>query len=47
VSDALYARGIAVRAFRGVPRLGDALRITIGRPETMDRVATVLAEILA
>jgi histidinol-phosphate/aromatic aminotransferase/cobyric acid decarboxylase-like protein len=47
ISDALYARGVAVRAFSGLPRIGDALRITIGRPETMDHVATVLAEVLA
>jgi histidinol-phosphate aminotransferase len=31
--DALLASGVVIRDFRATPRLGDALRITIGTPE--------------
>jgi histidinol-phosphate aminotransferase len=47
VSEAMYTRGVAVRSFVGLPHVGEALRITIGRPEVMDRVAMVLAEVLS
>jgi histidinol-phosphate aminotransferase len=40
----LAERGIGVRAFRGLPGVGDLLRITIGPPAAMDRVADALAE---
>jgi histidinol-phosphate aminotransferase len=41
--DALLASGVVVRDMRSVPGLGDALRITIGRPEQNDRVLAALA----
>ncbi|MGO1719420.1 MAG: histidinol-phosphate transaminase [Luteimonas sp.] len=40
---ALLAAGIVVRDQRAAPRLGDALRITIGTPEQNDRVLRTLA----
>ena len=45
--DALLAAGIAVRDMRALPRLGDALRITIGTPEQNQRVLDVLARMPA
>lgn len=45
--DALLAAGIAVRDVRAMPRLGDALRITIGTPEQNQRVLDVLARVAA
>lgn len=45
--DALLAAGIAVRDVRAMPRLDDALRITIGTPEQNQRVLDVLAQVAA
>src|SRR5699024_5661952 len=39
----LAEAGIAVRDLRGYPRLGDALRISIGTPEQNDRVLDLLS----
>lgn len=41
--DALIGAGIVVRDMRAAPGLGDALRITIGRPEQNDRVLAAIA----
>lgn len=52
VSDALWlssrlrARGIAVRAFGGLPVIGDALRISVGPWELMERCIAALGEIV-
>ena len=43
--DALLAAGIAVRDVRAMPRLGDALRITIGTPEQNRCVLDVLSRV--
>lgn len=43
--DALLAAGVVVRDVRAQPGLGDALRITVGRPDENDRVAAVLARL--
>lgn len=40
----LLAAGIVVRDIRRYPKLGDALRITIGSPEENDRMLAVLQE---
>ncbi len=40
--DALLAAGVVVRDQRAAPQLGDALRITVGRPDENDRVLQVL-----
>jgi histidinol-phosphate aminotransferase len=40
----LLAAGIVVRDVRRYPNLGDALRITIGKPEENARVLAVLQE---
>lgn len=39
----LSAAGIVVRDMRGLPQLGDALRITVGTPRDNDKVLSVLA----
>lgn len=44
---ALANRGIGVRAFEDIPGLGDALRITVGPWELMQRFLTALDGILA
>ncbi|MGE6331730.1 histidinol-phosphate transaminase [Stenotrophomonas sp. NPDC077659] len=41
--DALLAAGVVVRDQRAAPQLGDALRISIGRPEENDRVLAALS----
>lgn len=41
--DALLAAGVVVRDQRAAPRLGDALRITIGTPQQNERVLSALA----
>lgn len=38
----LLQQGIAVRAFAGLPALGDLLRITVGPPEAMERALAAL-----
>ena len=43
--DGLLAAGVVVRDVRAQPGLGDALRITVGRPEQNDRVIRVLADV--
>ena len=43
----LRERGIAVRPFRSLPRIGDALRISIGPWDMLQRFIDTLAEILA
>jgi len=45
--DALLAAGIAVRDVRAMPRLDDALRITIGAPDQNQRVLDVLTRVAA
>jgi len=40
---ALLAAGVVVRDARAMPGLGDALRITVGKPEENDRVLEVVA----
>src|SRR5690606_17688192 len=45
--DGLLAAGVVVRDQRAAPRLGDALRITIGTPEQNQRVLAVLAALEA
>jgi histidinol-phosphate aminotransferase len=40
--ETLLAAGVVVRDARAMPGLGDALRITIGRPEENDRVLEVV-----
>lgn len=42
--DRLLAAGVVVRDVRAQPGLGDALRITVGRPDENDRVLAVLAD---
>ena len=42
---ALLAAGVVVRDARALPGLGDALRITIGKPEENDRVLDVVASL--
>ncbi len=44
-SDAFLARGIAVRAFRGLPGIGDALRIGVPPADQLERLLTAFAEI--
>lgn len=44
VFDRLLAGGMVVRDMRAAPGLGDALRITIGRPEDNDRVVDAVAD---
>jgi histidinol-phosphate aminotransferase len=41
--DRLLAAGVVVRDMRAAPGLGDALRITVGRPEQNDRVLAAVA----
>jgi histidinol-phosphate aminotransferase len=43
--EALLAAGIVVRDVRRYPGLGDALRLTIGRPQDNNRVFDVLATV--
>ncbi|GAB3352426.1 histidinol-phosphate transaminase [Lysobacter tyrosinilyticus] len=45
VFQALLAAGVVVRDARAMPGLGDALRITIGKPEENDRVLEVVASL--
>ncbi|MGY4515707.1 histidinol-phosphate transaminase [Lysobacter sp. HA18] len=45
--DALLSAGVVVRDVRAQPGLGDALRITVGRPDENDRVLSVLAGAIA
>lgn len=47
VTGALAQRGLAVRPFRGLPRVGDAVRITVGPEPAMTAVADALGEALA
>lgn len=46
-AEQLRARGITVRVFTRLTGIGDALRITVGPPEAMRRVADALLEALA
>ncbi|WP_133498538.1 histidinol-phosphate transaminase [Cognatilysobacter terrigena] len=45
--DALLAAGVVVRDVRAQPGLGDALRITVGRPDENDRVIAALVGAVA
>lgn len=45
--DALLAAGVVVRDQRAAPRLGDALRITLGTPAQNDRVLSALTALEA
>ena len=42
ISPRLLAAGVVVRDQRAAPRLGDALRITLGTPAQNDRVLAAL-----
>ncbi|MEP7344797.1 MAG: histidinol-phosphate transaminase [Gemmatimonadaceae bacterium] len=44
VAEQLLLRDVAVRVFRNLTGIGDALRITVGPPEAMERVLQVLAQ---
>jgi histidinol-phosphate aminotransferase len=44
VAQALASKGILVRSFTGLPRIGDALRISIAAPEVMEQVLVSLRE---
>jgi histidinol-phosphate/aromatic aminotransferase/cobyric acid decarboxylase-like protein len=44
LAEELLPRDVAVRVFRNLTGIGDALRITIGPPEAMERVLDVLAQ---
>ncbi|MEN8376671.1 MAG: histidinol dehydrogenase [Gemmatimonadota bacterium] len=44
---ALYARGVGVRAFAGLPGVGDAIRVTVGPPEAMDTATRAIEAALA
>jgi histidinol dehydrogenase len=46
LAASLQERGIAVRAFPGLPGLGDCIRITIGPWESMQRLLDALGEVL-
>ncbi len=46
VSARLRERGIAVRPFPRLTRVGDAIRITVGPPPMMEKVLTALDEVL-
>ena len=47
VARRMRENGVAVRAFQGLPLVGDALRITAGPEPMMDQALTALAEALA
>jgi histidinol-phosphate aminotransferase len=47
IADALRHRGLLVRAFAALPGIGDALRITVGPWDDMERVLSALQETLA
>jgi histidinol-phosphate aminotransferase len=46
VAQRMRERGVAVRAFQGLPLAGDALRITAGPAPMMDQALAVLEEAL-
>ena len=43
LQEELLARGIRVRAFAGLPRVGDAIRITVGPRSMMERTVRALS----
>lgn len=43
----LRERGVAVRPFPGLPGIGDAIRISIGPPNEIDRLLAALDEVVA
>lgn len=47
VAQRMRERGVAVRLFRGLPSIGDALRITVGPASMMDRAIEALKGALA
>lgn len=47
VADGLRTRGLLVRAFTALPGVGDALRITVGPWDDMERLVAALTEVLA
>lgn len=47
IAQRMRERGVAVRAFEGLPSIGDALRITAGPAWMMDRALEALEEVLA
>jgi histidinol-phosphate aminotransferase len=47
VAQRMRERGVAVRAFEGLPSIGDALRITAGPASMMERAIDALEEALA
>jgi histidinol-phosphate aminotransferase len=47
VAERLYAHGIAVRAFAGLPVIGDVLRIGLAPWPVLERVCRALREVLA
>jgi histidinol-phosphate/aromatic aminotransferase/cobyric acid decarboxylase-like protein len=46
VNQALRDRGVAARPFPGLPEIGDALRVTVGPWEAMERFLAALDELL-
>ncbi|MGK7313382.1 MAG: histidinol dehydrogenase [Candidatus Longimicrobiales bacterium M2_2A_002] len=47
IKAGLADRGIGVRAFEGLDGVGDAIRVTVGPPESMDRFLNALDDVLA
>jgi histidinol-phosphate/aromatic aminotransferase/cobyric acid decarboxylase-like protein len=47
VGREMRARGVAVRPFRDLPLVGDALRISVGPWEMMEECVAVLGDVLA
>ena len=47
IAQRMRERGVAVRAFQGLPLVGDALRITAGPDPMMEQALATLAEALA
>jgi histidinol-phosphate/aromatic aminotransferase/cobyric acid decarboxylase-like protein len=46
IAERLYAHGIAVRAFAGLPVIGDVLRIGLAPWPVLERVCRALREVL-
>ena len=47
VAQRMRERGVAVRLFKGLPSIGDALRITVGPAPMMERAINALEEAMA
>lgn len=46
LAEALRAHGVAVRAFPGLPVCGDAIRVSVGPWEAMERFLEALRRVL-